>query len=144
VPHVELSLSEPTPSRQRPPARSVLGRWAEAVAHAGEASLVIDTRSIIVALSPPCHPLLGLALPAVGESLLDVLRLLDFSGSGVALAREEVSKIPPVLALTSGRLARGLIRVECAEGPCTLDAIATPLTGRGGVAAGSLTFFSPV
>src|SRR3954454_8973434 len=124
--------------------RDPLARWPEAAAHAGEASLVIDSRSVIVALSPPCHPLLGIDLPAVGENLVDVLRLLDFSGSGVALAVDEVGKIPPLLALASGRLARGLIRVECANGPCTLDAIATPLTDRGGAAAGSLTFFSPV
>lgn len=143
MPHVELSLSEPSPSRPRPPTRSTLGWWAEAVTHGGEASLVIDSRSVIVALSQPCHLLLSLDEPVVGRSVLEVLRLLDFSGSGVALGQDEVGKIPPVLALASGRLARGLIRVECRDGPCTLDAIATPLVDRAGT-AGSLTFFSPI
>ena len=65
MPHVELSLSEPAASRPRPPARSSLGRWAEAVTHAGEAGLMIDNKSVIVALSPPCHVLLNLDLPVV-------------------------------------------------------------------------------
>jgi PAS domain-containing protein len=143
VPHVELSLSEPQAIRARPSPRSSLGRWAEAVANAGEASLMIDADHLIVALSPTCQVLLGLDRPAVGENLLDVVHLLDFSGSGGALGMDEVGKIPPLLAIASGRLARGLLRVECREGPCTLDAITTPLLGRMGT-AGSLTFFSPI
>lgn len=143
MPHVELSLSEPIASRARPLAPSSLRRWAEAVAHADEASLVIDRHAVIVALSPPCHDLLGFAGAAVGQRLLDVLRLLDFSGSGVALTPDEVGKIPPLLSLASGRLSRGLLRVECHEGACTLDAITTPLLERHRT-AGSLTFFSPI
>jgi len=51
--------------------------------------------------------------------------------------------MPPLLALSSGRLARGLVRIRCASGPCTFDAIATPLTEDGKV-VGSLTFFSAI
>ena len=56
-----------------------------------------------------------------------MLRPLDFSAAGIALDEGEVSKIPPLLALASGRLARGLLRVQCRDDACTLDAIATPL-----------------
>jgi hypothetical protein len=142
VPHVELSLSEPTALR-RPSARSSLGRWAKAVADAVESSLVINAGSVVVALSPACQEMLGLDRPAIGRPLLEVLRLLDFSNPGGALSQGEVRKIPPLLALDSGQLARGLIRVQCREGPCTVDAIATPVRDSAGK-VGSLTFFCPV
>jgi len=143
VPHLELSLTEPAASRSRPSARTSLSRWAKAVADAAEPSLVINAKAVVVALSPACHEMLGLDSPAIGQRLLDVLRPLDFSAAGVALDQGEVSKIPPLLALASGRLARGLLRVECRDGACTLDAIATPLHDGSG-ATGSLTFFSRV
>jgi PAS domain-containing protein len=142
VPHLELSLSEPTVSRSRP-ARSSFGRWAKAVADASEPCLVIDTDAVVVAISPACDDMLGLESSTIGRRLLDVLRLLDFSAAGVALDQGELSKIPPLLALASGRLARGLLRVECRDGACTLDAVSTPLLS-GDRRAGSLTFFSPV
>jgi hypothetical protein len=142
VPHVELSLSEPAAPR-RPTARTSLGRWAKAVADAAESSLVIDAKSIVVALSPACQEILDLDRPAIGRPLLDVLRLLDFSNPGGVLGQGEARKIPPLLALDSGQLARGLMRVECRTGPCTMDAIAAPLRDSSG-SVGSLTFFCPV
>jgi hypothetical protein len=120
-----------------------MGRWAKAVADAAESSLVIDTKAEVVALSPTCQEMFGLERSAIGLHLLDVLRLLDFSTPGGALGRSEAQKIPPLLALDSGRLARGLLRVECRRGPCTVDAIATPLRDGSGL-TGSLTFFCPV
>jgi hypothetical protein len=125
---------------RRPSNRSALGRWAKAVADAAEPSLVIDVKSIVVALSPTCQEMLGLDGPPIGRPLLDILRLLDFSNPGGALGQGEMRKIPPLLALDSGQLARGLMRVECREGPCTVDAIATPLRESSGQ-VGSLTFF---
>ena len=56
-----------------------------------------------------------------------------------------MEKIPPLLAIRSKRLARGLMRVQI-DGPephLTVDAIATPLMAADQVVA-SLTFFSPV
>jgi hypothetical protein len=41
------------------------------------------------------------------------------------------------------RLGRGRIRIRCANGPGTFDAIAAPLTDDGKV-VGSLTFFSAI
>jgi hypothetical protein len=143
VPHVELSLvdlgfADPVP------APTALQRWARAVVAATEPCLLIDADAVIVAASASCQRLFGSARPLAGRPLLDgAVRLLDFSPDGGALTDNEVGKIPPLLALSSGRLARGLIRVECAGGACTLDAIATPI-GEAGVVRGSLTFFSPV
>jgi hypothetical protein len=144
VPHVELSVSEPHLARPRPLAESSLARWAAAVADAEEPSLVIDDQEVIVAISASFQTLLDLTESAIGRSMVGgVLKLLDF-GDGLGLSDTEVVKTPPLLALTSGRLARGLMRVRCADGSaCTFDAIATPLLERGDV-IGSLTFFSRV
>jgi PAS domain-containing protein len=143
VPHLELSVSEPHVTRARQQAESPLTRWAAAVSAAGELCLILDTEAVIVAISAPFERLLGLDRPAVGRDLLDgVLHLLDFADGG-ALTDGEVTKIPPLLALTSGRLARGLVRIQATEEACTLDAIATPMLD-GEATAGSLTFFSRV
>ena len=155
--HVELSLSEPPTSRAL--ARSPLDNWAAAVAEADEPCLVLDADGVIVALSASCRTLLGLPRPPVAPRspagrarprppaspglLHEAIRLLDFSSSGGALGDGELSKIPPLLALTSGRLSRGLLRVESGDGACTLDAVATPLLD-GRTVVGSLTFFSAV
>lgn len=130
------------------PAQSSFGRWAETVIAADEPCLVIDDAMTIVAASAACCALLGLADPsaAAGRPLLDAgLRLVDFTAARSELAETEVDKIPPLLAVTSGRQARGLLRVDRAgdTGDATVDAIATPLMVDGKV-AGSLTFFAPV
>lgn len=143
MPHLELSVSEPRVARARQPVQSPLQRWAAAVGEAEECCLILDTEAVIVAISTPFEQLLGLDRPAVGRDVLDgVLRLLDFADGGV-LTDAEVGKIPPLLALTSGRLARGLLRVRAADSACTLDAIATPLLDSGRI-AGSMTFFTRV
>lgn len=146
--HVELSLSESlTHGPSADPAGS-FDRWVTTVAISNEPCLVIDRDRLIVAASPACCELLGLSAPGetpVGRHLLDgVLRLVDFTAARSALTSNEMEKIPPVLALSSKRLARGLMRVhDGASLDATVDAIATPLSdGRDVV--GSLTFLSPV
>lgn len=142
MPHVELSLSEP--HLRPPPAESSFDRWAEAVDGAGEPCLLIDSAATIVAVSNACRDLLGMDTAPVGRSILDgVLRLLDFSSTGCPLHDDEVGKIPPLLAVTSARLARGLIRVRAGGRACTLDAVAAPLFD-GERTAGSVSFFSEV
>jgi len=141
VPHVELSLSEPGAARSR--VRSALGRWATAVGAAEEPSFVIDEGRFVVAMSESCCDALGLDFAPIGEALDEVLPLLDFGPGGGPLTEGEVEKIPPLLALTSGRLARGLLRVECDDEALTFDAIATPVV-EGGRVVGSLTFLSAV
>jgi hypothetical protein len=148
VPHVELSLTDlgatAAPHPPDPASRDPFARWAAAVVDAVEPSLLIDRNEIVVAMSLACVVMLGLDEAPVGKPLCgDTLNLIDFSSQAGALADVEIGKIPPLLSLKSGRLARGLIRVECDGAICTLDAIATPIGGPGRV-AGSLTFFSPV
>ncbi|HEY8532393.1 MAG TPA: hypothetical protein VIL44_00740 [Micromonospora sp.] len=149
--HVELSLSEAFLPRSChdafPSARSSFDRWQAAVADAAEPCLIIDADTVIRAISlSGCH-LLGLGVPTsvIGRALLDgVLRLVDFTAARTELPAEEVDKIPPLLALSSGRLARGLLRVEPPGAEAaTIDAISTPLWQNGNV-AGSLSFFAPV
>jgi hypothetical protein len=157
VPHVELSfpgLAGPHPHSE-PAAEGVVGSapqggvssagyWSEAVTKASEPCVLLDPNAVIVSMSASCARLLGFETPPTGRALLDgVLRLLDFSADAGALADNEIGKIPPLLALSSGRLARGLIRVQCGDVACTLDGIATPI-GEDGAIAGSLTFFSRV
>src|SRR5689334_12790981 len=153
VAHVELSLSGAFVPQARTPAEAEfvanLERWATTVTAAAEPCLIIDADTTILAVSPSCGELLGLGKPAeaVGQPLLDggVLRFIDFTAGGGELARPEIEKIPPVLAIRSGRLARGLMRVQAdpAHTALTIDAIAAPLTEAGQVVA-SLTFFSAV
>lgn len=151
--HVELSLSEalaPSPwIPAEPEYDEGLDRWSATVRLAAEPCLVIDAEARIMAASASCCALLGLGDPAaiVGRCLLDgVLRLLDFTAARRELTEAELDTIPPLLALSSGRLARGLIRVQHHAHPdldATVDAVATPLWGRE-AAVGALTFFSLV
>jgi len=153
VAHVELSLSGAIVPQARTPAEVELvpnlERWATTVTTAAEPCLIIDAETMILAISPSCGQLLGLGKPAeaIGQPLIDsgVLRLIDFTAGGGELARPEIEKIPPVLAIRSGRLARGLMRVQAdpAYPAVTIDAIATPLT-EGEQVVASLTFFSAV
>jgi hypothetical protein len=150
VAHVELSLSEAyvsqAPTRWRPASYGGLARWSATAATADETCLVIDRDLLIVAVSVRCGELLGVGDPAeaVGCSLVGALRLIDFTAAGCQLDETEIDKIPPVLAITSRQLARGLMRVQtAADSGTTVDAIATPLLDNGDV-AGSLTFFAKV
>ena len=62
---------------------------------------------------------------------IGALRLIDFTADGRELDETDAEKIPPLLAIRSERLARGLMRVvpEPGEPPVTVDAITTPLLG---------------
>jgi hypothetical protein len=142
VPHVELSITDFGPVT--PPPADPLDHWTRAVASAVEPCLIIDKNNVIIAISPSCVAMLGMKTSPVGESLRDgPLRLIDFSAGAGTLSRDEMRTVPPVLAVASGRLARGLIRVEYDGATYTLDAIATPI-GPPDIVSGSLTFFSPV
>ena len=150
--HVELSLESFPPVRDADREGSAiaglptLARWSAVVRGAVEPCLVIDSRETIVGASVACCELLGLGGPgtAVGRCLLDEVRLIDFTANQGELTEPEMAAIPPLLAVTSGRLARGLLRVQrLGQLPTTLDAIATPLLD-GGRVAGSLTFFAEV
>lgn len=150
--HVELSLTEafvPQATDTSPGYGSdSFTHWSATVSQADEPCLLIDLHTTIAAISVSCCALLGLGAPAdvVGQLLGSELRLLDFTAARGELTEQEVDKIPPLLALSSGRLARGLLRLQFGStrtNDATVDAIATPLLVDGAV-AGSLTFFSEV
>jgi hypothetical protein len=107
---------------------------------------VLDTNGIVVAASPGCAELLAIdPVAAIGQRLVaGVLRLFDFNPISAELAAWEVDKIPPLLAIRSGGLTRGLLRLPGADGSLnTVDAVSVPLRDNDGV-VGSLTFFAPV
>jgi PAS domain-containing protein len=133
----------------RAPARfgtSTLERWCLATAGAPEACVVLDREHRVMAASDSWCTLMGVPdqTSVRGHPLLSVVRLLDFA-DGAELDDGEASKIPPLLAIKSRALARGLVRVPAGSDsdsdPVTLDSIATPLLD-GDEVAGSLSFFS--
>jgi PAS domain-containing protein len=127
-------------------AATTVDRWADTVDRATEPCLVIDAKAVVAAASPAACRLLGFSGPqaAVGVCLHDgALPLIDFAAVANALPDTELAKIPPVQALLSHRLARGLLRVRLGTEVVTIDAVATPLL-EGPDVVGSLTFFCTV
>ncbi|GAA2845047.1 hypothetical protein Acy02nite_46270 [Actinoplanes cyaneus] len=149
--HVELSLSGAFVPQARTPAEAEfvtsIERWASTVAIADEPCLIIDAGGAILAVSLSGSELLGLGKPAdaIGKRLTATLHLIDFTAGAGPLEDPEAEKIPPLLAVRSERLARGLLRVvpDAEKPPLTVDAVSTPLLA-GGRVAGSLTFLSLV
>lgn len=148
--HVELSWTGSPPHEQRIPSsleRSRLDpaveRWAAAVDEANEPCMVIDSFANIVSMSQSACALLGFgsAREAIGQCLYDrAFPLLDFTSERAELNDDEIQRTPPVLALTSGLLARGVLRVRGDGRFVTMDAVSTPLKD-GAIVLGSLTFF---
>lgn len=155
MPRLEMSLAsaqvvpDPVPADPvlpRPTLRAVdrLVGWADVVTTADEPCLALDPDGVVTAVSPSCLVLLGVGAAAdlVGRGLLDdVVELVDFTASQGRLLDCELDRIPPLLALRSGGLARGLMRVQVADAVRTLDAVSTPLRA-GDRVLGSLTFFT--
>ncbi|MFG1676258.1 hypothetical protein [Micromonospora sp. NPDC049282] len=147
--HVELSLSEVFTSPTETPTEEETDnftQWSGTVSRAAEPCLLIDVDTTVVAISSSGCDLLCLGAPddVIGLPLLEGgLRLVDFTASPSELTEQETDKIPPLLALLSGRLARGLLRVRGpgSDAGTTVDAISTPVL-TGSAVAGSLTFFS--
>jgi len=144
VSFVELSIPDPGLTG-RPRFDSSLDLWGHTVRQAQEPCLVLDVSATVVAASPGCGELFAFtATDAVGRRLVDVLRLLDFHAVAGNLPKGEVDKIPPLLAISTAGLARGLLRVRGVDGSAdTVDAISVPLRD-GSKIVGSLTFFAQV
>jgi len=143
---VELSLSTSVAPDWRPQLPLELARWVAAVNDSAEPALVIDASAVLIACTPASARLLGLPHTWMGERLPDALHLIDFTAAGSDLLDTERELIPPLLAVASGRLARGSMRVRdgVAQGETrTLDVISTPLHADG-VAVGSLTFLCEI
>lgn len=133
------------PTAERPPASpaSPLARWGATVAAAEDGVLLLDTASRVVSVSPSGAALLG-SSPAelIGRPLLDAVTFIDFEvgerDPGYA------SRVPPLLALRSASLARGIVRVDRPAGRVTLDLVSAVLRGSDGKAAGVISFLAPV
>lgn len=139
MPHIELSLS----AHDRNDDGATCQEWAVPVRGSSDACLLLDKDGRVYATSPACRALLGLyeGVDTQGRSLLDgTLQLVNFAASGGDLPPWEAERIPPLQALNTGALARGLLRVSVGGISRTLDAVAAPLHGATAV-VGSLTFF---
>ncbi len=118
-----------------------LARWVAQFRISDEACLVLDSAGRVVAMSGECGVLMELQPEGcVGALLLDLVYLVDFTQTGLPLLDAERST-PPLRALRSQRLARGLVRLRLPlAGPATFDVVGVPLASG----AGALGFFSRV
>lgn len=140
MPFVELTLSGDDESVEAGDA--VLERWSSAVRGGSDPCLLLDSRGLIHASSPEARNLLGLpeGIDGAGRGLIDgLVRLVDFTVAQGSLADWELERIPPLQVLSSGALARGLLRIAVYKTVYTLDAVSTPLRA-GSRLVGSLTF----
>ena len=76
---------------------------------------------------------------AVGARFVDVVTAVDFT-SGAAPDIEIERSMPPLRALATGGLSRGLLRLRSAAGLVTYDVVAVPLADQ----SGALAFFLAV
>jgi len=140
------------PLRELPPAPEpgggeILARWTAAVRGASEPCVLLDLAATVTAASPAFAEMVGMSVHQLaGASLFGtVLQVLDFNG-GLPVPAGEVSRVPPLVALSAGALARSLLRVRRRDGTSlTLDAVSSPL--RGGpenAVQGSMTFMHVV
>lgn len=117
-----------------------IGVWHAAVTASAEACLLLDCESRVVAASASVGAVLGTtAATALGARIADLVTAVDFTAG--AVPDEELERsMPPLRALRTGGLARGLLRLRSAAGLVTYDVIAVPLVDQAGV----LAFFLPV
>lgn len=129
----------------RPPGDTALSgslaEWARRITEAQETCVLLDARGRVVALSTGCALALNLdPVLALGKALRDLVVLVDFSATGLPVDDPEV-QLPPLKALRSATMARGLVRLRLArEVLTTYDVVGVPLAGG----AGALGFFSEV
>ena len=143
--HIELSLSPLAQGHTDTTTVDPLEQWAGSVTVAEESCLVIDASGIIYAASRAFARMFSLGQPVelVGQHVLDVLYLIDFTAAGNELGEPEREQIPSLTTLNSGVPGRGLMRVRVGSSKETVDAVATPVR-RNGEVVGSLSFFAVV
>jgi PAS domain-containing protein len=117
-----------------------IGVWHGAVQESTEACLLLDRDARVVAASAAVGAVLGTtSASAVGARFVDLVTAVDFT-SGAAPDAELERSMPPLRALATGGLARGLLRLRSAAGLVTYDVVAVPLGGQ----SGALAFFLAV
>lgn len=124
----------------QPPATS-LTAWCAQVREAHEPCLAVDADGRVVALSVSGAALLGAEIHAcLGVRLLDLVVMVDFTATGVPLLDPEMCT-PPLRALRSRRLTRGLVRLRLTDGRTpTFDVVGVPLADG----SGALGYFTEV
>ncbi len=138
-------LVEPYPSLPRlvhldAPKDEGLQAWTTRVREADEAVLVLDARGRVTGMSASCAGLLRVDPGQVfGALLVDMVTLVDFTAAALPLTEPE-RQVPPLRALATGALARGLVRFTRNGRTSTHDVVGVPLA-RG---AGALAFFTAV
>lgn len=144
-PERSLRLRLPLLALPREPAEEgyagSVGEWVKRVTEAQETCLLLDDRGRVVALSRGCALVLDVAPEAaIGKALRDLVVLVDFSATGVPVEDPELH-LPPLKALRSATMARGLVRLRVApEVFPTYDVVGVPLAGG----VGALGFFAEV
>jgi hypothetical protein len=115
--------------------------WAERVMEAQETALLLNNRGRVVAISTGAALALNLDVTtSLGKALLDLVVLVDFSATGVPVEDADV-QLPPLKALRSHTMARGLVRLRLSRGVLvTYDCVGVPLAGGDG----ALAFFAEV
>jgi len=151
--HIDMSVAATEVAPDVVPTLRLVGgarpleNWLHAVGEAEEPCLLLDGDGVVLAASSNCYAALGVSSrrgTLVGRGLLeDVIDLIDFSASRIRLRADEIERIPPLFALSTGALSRGLMRIRSGGSTWTLDAVSTPLR-VGGAVLGSLTFFHRV
>lgn len=118
-----------------------VGEWAKRVTEAQETCLLLDDLGHVVALSRGCALLLDRGTAdAIGQPLRDLVTVVDFTSTGVPVDDPE-THLPPLKALRSAAMARGLVRLRLApDVVVTYDVVGVPLAGS----VGALGFFGEV
>jgi hypothetical protein len=152
--HLELSLASVESYVAALPLLRVvkpnpLESWLDAVHQAEEACLILDREGLLAGISEPCLDLLGFDNPdyPLGRGLLDIVTFVRFTADGAALRPHDAIRLPPIAALQTETMSRGLVRISVDGGRgtalITADVVATPLCADGSV-VGSLSFFAQV
>ena len=120
--------------------------WAKLAADAADLVVVLDATGLVLAVSPSAAGLFADANrdgvdQITGRHLLDVLDLVDFNPTP-GDASMYADRIPPLLAIASNALSRGLLRVRTNGLTVTLDAVAAPLHDRSGALVGVVAFLA--
>ena len=143
-----LTKLEPAKAREAEPLRTPrtldldvaigtgpVATWLPAVRASAEACLLLDAEGRVSAASTGAGAVLGGTTAAIGTKFSDLVKAVDFT-SGAAPELEPERSMPPLRALATGGLARGLMRLRVADGSLvTYDVVAVPLDGQRGVLA---------
>ena len=118
-----------------------IAAWADRVSEAQETALLLNERGRVVAISTGAALALNLDVSTcIGKPLLDLVVVVDFSATGVPVDDPDV-QLPPLKALRSLTMARGLVRLRLGRGVLTTyDCVGVPLAGG----VGALAFFAEV